>query len=142
MLNFFRRSRDPKFDLAAIGDRWLARPLTHDGVSGTLHVRQLPSDLRREAFPFVALAWMDGEQARGTDSAVFRSLRGALEKRGNGLVVLIHETPARVHWYAYAASEKILDEALASLDNKALHWGINEDRGWPEYDNARRLVGA
>ncbi|GAA3924021.1 hypothetical protein [Luteimonas lutimaris] len=142
MLNIFRRSRDPKFDIAAIGDHWLAWPLTHDGVSGTLHVRQLPFDLPRQEFPFVALAWMDGAETRGTDSAVFRSLKGVLEKRGSGLIVLVHETPGRVYWYAYAASAKILDEAFASLDNEALHWGINEDRGWPEYDNAKGLVGA
>ncbi len=142
MLSIFRRSKQHKFNIASIGENWLVRPLTHDNIPGKLHVRQLPSDVPRNHFPIVALAWTDkAEQTLEADSLSL-SVRQTLEREGNCLLVLVHETPDRLTWYAYAASSKALDGAFASLSNEKLRWGVNEDRGWLEYEHAKNLVGA
>ena len=134
--------RQPGFDLAAIGERWLERPLTHDGVAGTLRIRQLPASLPRGDFPFVAMAWLD--QALPAREAAERSeaIRQALERQGRCLLVLVHHTPDRLDCYAYAASAKALDRAFGALGDDALRWGINDDPGWREYEHARGLAGA
>lgn len=140
MFKLFGRPKHPTFDLAAIGNDWAVHPLTHDGIPGTLRVRQLPPGIARERFPQVAMAWADA--ASGDAGARTGAIQSALERDRTCLLVLVHETADRTSWYAYSGSQERLDRSLASLKDPALHWGINDDASWAEYDNARRLVGA
>lgn len=142
MFGFLKRRKIRRFDLAAIGDNWLVRPLVHDGIAGTLHVRQLPAGVRRADFPVVALAWVERAEIAGEPSALLETVKTALEKDRACLTVLVHETPDRVLWYAYAAQSSTLDATLAALDNKAIRWGVNDDPEWVEYEHAKGLVGA
>ena len=139
MFNPFR-PRHPTFDIAAIGNHWVGHPLTHDGIAGTLRVRLLPPDVARERFPLVALAWSD--QPPAADAAArTEAIQAALERDRSCLLVLVHETAGRTTWYAYSSSQERLDKSYGSLRDRALHWGINDDPGWAEYDHARSLVG-
>lgn len=140
MFKLFGRPKHPTFDLAAIGNDWADHPLTHDGIPGTLRVRQLPAGLVRDRFPQVAMAWADA--ARGDAAARTGAIQSALEQDRACLLVLVHETADRTTWYAYSGSQERLDRSFGSLKDPTLHWGINDDPGWAEYDNARRLVGA
>ena len=89
----------------------------------------------------MALAWIDTEEVADVP-ALSRSVQESLEAQGAALLVLVHETPGRVMWYAYAADESVFDRALASLANAQLRWGVNEDPDWLEYEHGRNLVGA
>ena len=142
MFNIFRRSIDTKFNIAAIGDNWLVRPLTHDGVAGKLHVRQLPSDVARNEFRFVALSQTREPLEAGDIPTLTRKVQRALEHGGACLLVLAHEVPGQVTLYAYAATRKALDDAFASLGDASVGWGIEEDESWLEYEHSRNLVGA
>jgi hypothetical protein len=142
MFNIFSASKKHTFNIAAIGSNWLTRPLTHDGILGTLQVRQLPSSLARRDYRFVALAQIDRELDSSDLSSWNDRVQNALERQGACLLVLIHQAGANVTWYAYAGSRKALDDAFVSLKDPAVRWGINEDRDWQEYDHARDLVGA
>lgn len=133
-----QRAAATSFDLVAIGDDWREHSLVHDGVSGTLRVRQLPDGLVRSALGLVALAQVDDAEASAV-AKLTRRIQQALEQRGS-LLVLVHHQAGRVHWYAYGATRASIDEAFASLDDPAVHWGINEDAGWAEYDHAKSLV--
>lgn len=134
-----RREQGAFFDATAMGDRWLEHPLVHDGVAGTLRVRQLPDDGARAALGLVALAQVDKVDPAALPQLTDR-IQQALEQRGN-LLVLVHRAGDRVHWYAYGASRDAIDAAFQSLEDAAVHWGINEDADWVEYDHARSLVG-
>lgn len=140
MLSFLRRFTRRRFDLAAIGDRWIERPIEHDGTPGSLRVRQLPANLPRKRFPQVALGWV-ARAAHADPGALTRSVQGALEQDGQCLLVLVHETPQGLAWYAYAAGNAPLDTAFASLGVAAVGWGINDDPDWAEYTHATGLVG-
>ena len=142
MFNIFRRSKDKAFNIAAIGNNWLVRPLTHGGVAGTLHVRQLPSDVARNEFRFVALSQTREPLQPGDISTLTQKVKCALEHSGACLLFLAHEVPGQVTWYAYAATRKALDDAFASLGDPSVGWGIEEDKGWLEYEHSRNLVGA
>jgi hypothetical protein len=87
----------------------------------------------------VALAQVDKVDPAALPQLTDR-IQQALEQRGN-LLVLVHRAGDRVHWYAYGASREAIDAAFQSLKDPAVHWGINEDPGWVEYDHARSLVG-
>jgi len=142
MFRFFRRSRPPRFDLARIGDAWDRHPLVHDGVAGSLDIRRLPAQPRQRDFPALAMAWVD-KAALGEDiEALSQRLQQALEGESMALLVLRHDTPSRMSWYAYADADRTLDAALGALACERLHWGINDDPDWHEYAHARRLVGA
>jgi hypothetical protein len=140
MLAFFRRFAGRRFDIAAIGDRWIARPIEHDGTPGSLRVRQLPDSLPRKRFPQVALGWIARADHADLESLT-RSVQAALEQEGQCLLVLVHETPQGLAWYAYAAGNAALDTAFASLGVEAIGWGINDDPDWGEYTHAKGLVG-
>lgn len=141
IIGFFLPRREPAgvFDVAAVGNEWREHPLVHDGVAGTLRVRQIPVVEARSALGLVVLAQVDKVDAASLPDLTHR-IQTALEQRGN-LLVLVHRAGDRVHWYAYGASRDAIDAAFQSLKNPAVHWGINEDRGWVEYDHARSLVG-
>ena len=141
MFNFFRRHRHRTFDIAAIGDEWLVRPLTHDGIAGTLRIRQVPAGIPRKDFPLVALGWTDKALAPGDATALTATVRQALEHDRRCLLVLVHEMPDRLSWYAYAHRQDALDAAFASLGDPSIRWGINDDEDWLEYTNARQLAG-
>lgn len=141
MLNFFNRPERRRFQLEAIGDHWQQRPLTHDDVAGTLHVREVPASLAHKRFPCLALAWLDRSIAAVDPDALRRQVQQALEADARCLLVLVHETPHKLAWYAYAASEQALDGAFGSLAHAQLGWGINPDPDWYEYRHARGLVG-
>jgi hypothetical protein len=142
MFGIFPRPKDQTFNVAAIGESWLVRPLTHDGVEGKLHVRQLPSNVARRSFGFVALSQNEASVQPDQISALTKQVQRALEHDGACLLVLIHEVPGQVTWYAYAASRGALDKAFAAVKTPSVRWGINEDKGWLEYEHARSLVGA
>ena len=141
IIGFFlpRREQGGAFDVAAVGDHWREHPLVHDGVAGTLRVRQLADGAARTALRLVALAQVDRLEPADLAGLTSR-IQKALEQRGN-LLVLVHRAGDRVHWYAYGASRDAIDAAFQSLKDPAVHWGINEDPGWVEYDYARSLVG-
>jgi hypothetical protein len=142
IIGFFvpRRERaGSSFDMTAVGDRWHEHPLVHDGVAGTLRVRELGDARVRVALPLVALAQVDAV-APGALAGLTTRIQAALEQRGN-LLVLVHRAGDRVHWYAYGASRDAIDAAFRSLGDPAVHWGINDDPDWVEYDHARSLVG-
>ena|SRR5690606_24694624 len=142
MLSIFKRSKKPRFDIAAIGENWLVRPLSHENVQGRLHVRQVPTHVPRKHFPVVALAWIEDVKKVSDIAALGRSVKEALEEQGNCLLVLVHETSERVMWYAYAADAKSFNGPLSSLGEAGVRWGVNEDRDWLEYEHAKGLVGA
>ena len=142
MLNIFNRAKSPAFTIAAVGDNWVTRPIVHDGIAGTLQVRQLPSSLDRRSLRYVALAQLDQDIGLEDLPDWNGKIQAALEHGGACVLVLIHQAGARPTWYAYAASRKALDSAFVSLKNPAVRWGINEDPDWAEYDHARNLVGA
>ncbi len=141
MFNLFRRSKSPTFNIAAIGNNWLRRPITHEGTAGILHVRQIPTDVNRDEHPFVALAQC-GEVAPEAIDTRTEAVQQALERNGACLLVLTHATRGAVAWYAYASSQKALDAAFASLSDPTVRWGGGEDKGWLEFEHARGLVGA
>ena len=141
MLSIFRRSKPATFNTAAIGDNWLSRPITHDGVAGTLHVRQIPSDVKRGDFPFVSLAQTEASLSHEAIVAQTNLVQRALEQDGRCLLVLTHEVPSSVTWYAYASTQEALDAAFASLSDPSLRWGGGEDKEWLEFEHARGLVG-
>lgn len=142
VFGFFKR-QPQGFDLGALSAQWQQHSLLHDGVHGSLRIRELPSRLQRDRFPAVALAWYDRKDPAEDVTALSGQVQQALEQQGRCLLVLVHDTPDRVSWYAYAGSDKVLDAALASLgEAAAIRWGVNDDPEWNEYDHARRLVGA
>ena len=141
MFNIFRRSKDSTFNIAAIGNNWLRRPITHEGTAGTLHVRQIPTDVRRDEHPFVSLAKCEDVAPDAVETRT-KAVQQALERSGACLLVLTHATPRAVTWYAYASSQKALDAAFASLSDPSVRWGGGEDKGWLEFEHARGLVGA
>ena len=140
MFKFFRRKTE-RFNLGSIGNDWIARPLTHDNVAGELKIRQLPKDIRHDVFKFVCLAQCEKLLNPAERSALTHEVQTALEHDGHCLMVLTHEIPERITWYAYSATEAALDLAFSSLGDPSVLWGINEDASWLEYENARQLVG-
>ena len=142
MFSIFNRQKDRAFSIVSVGDNWVTRPLMHDGVAGTLQVRQLPSSLDKRPFKYVALAQLDHELSLEDLRDWNGKIQAALERGGSCLLVLVHQAGAQPTWYAYAATRKALDGAFVSLRNPAVRWGINEDPNWEEYDHARNLVGA
>jgi hypothetical protein len=141
MFSIFRRSKDSTFNIAAIGNNWLRRPIVHEGKAGSLHVRQIPTDVKRSEYPFVALAQCESV-APETIEARTIAVQRALERDGACLLVLTHAAPGAVTWYAYASTQKALDAAFASLSDPSIRWGGGEDKGWKEFEHARGLVGA
>ena len=142
MFRFFPRSRPPCFDLARIGDDWDRYPLVHDGVAGALEIRRLPAPPRQRDFPALAMAWVDKAALGGDIGALSQRLQQALEGESQALLVLRHDTPSRMSWYAYAGADRTLDAAIGALACERLHWGVNDDPDWHEYAHARGLVGA
>jgi hypothetical protein len=142
MLSIFRRSKVSRFNIAAIGDNWLHRPITHEGKTGVLHVRQVPSDVKKADFPFVSLAQSANSLSRQAIEAQTKLVQRALERDGACLLVLAHEVAGAVTWYAYASTQKALDAAFASLSDPSIRWAGGEDKGWLEFEHARGLVGA
>jgi hypothetical protein len=142
MFDIFRRAKDETFNIAAIGENWLVRPLTHDGVPGRLHVRQLPATVARRKFKFVALA-QTREPVQASDiPALTNKVKTTLERGGSCLLVLAHEVSGQVTWYAYAATRKALHDAFTTLGDSSIGWAADEDKDWLEYEHAKNLVGA
>jgi hypothetical protein len=140
MFNIFHRSKGSTFNIAAIGNNWLHRTLMHDGTAGILHVRQIPTDVKRGDFPFVALA--QSSLSPETIESRTKAVQNALERDGACLLVLAHEVSGTVTWYAYASHQKALDAAFSSLFDPSIRWGGGADKDWKEFEHVRGLVGA
>ena len=81
MFRLFRRKTE-RFNLGSIGNDWLARPLTHDNVVGELKIRQLPKDIRHDAFKFVCLAQCEKSLDPAERTALTLKVQTALEHDG------------------------------------------------------------
>lgn len=133
----FGEKPGPRFDLAAIGEHWQHRALSADRTQ-SVSIRQLADDFDRGPFPFVALIQpvavvLPDQFDRWTAAVHF-----ALEREGDGLLVLVHREPRLITWYAHAATRGQLERCLKSLNRtNPLRWGIHHDREWAEYDRAR-----